>query len=88
MLTSHYNKINDVLISHKERGVREIVLFENIKRIRKARNLTQDEVAEACGVDRATISKWETGEFSPRVDKLVKLANILGCTVDELLEEK
>lgn len=85
MLTSHYNKINDVLISHKERGVREIVLFENIKRIRKARNLTQDEVAEACEVDRATISKWETGEFSPRVDKLVKLANILGCTVDELL---
>lgn len=64
------------------------MLFENIKRIRKARNLTQDEVAEACGVDRATISKWETGEFSPRVDKLVKLANILGCTVDELLEEK
>lgn len=63
------------------------MLFENIKRIRKARNLTQDEVAEACEVDRATISKWETGEFSPRVDKLTKLANILSCTVDELLAE-
>lgn len=64
------------------------MLSENIKRIRKTLNLTQDEVAEACEVDRATISKWETGEFSPRVDKLTKLASILGCTVDELLEEK
>lgn len=64
------------------------MLFENIKQIRKERNLTQDEVAEACGVDRATVSKWETGEFSPRTDKLTKLAGVLNCTVDKLLAKK
>lgn len=61
------------------------MLFENIKRFRKEQKLTQDAVAEACGVDRATISKWETGEFAPRVEKLPKLAAILNCSLDKLL---
>ena len=59
----------------------------NLKRFRESANLTQEDVAEKCGVDRATISKWETGEFSPRTDKLLVLTRTLNCSIDDLLKE-
>lgn len=61
------------------------MLGRNIKLYRQKVNLTQDAIAEACAVDRATVSKWENGDFSPRTDKLPQLAKLLNCTVDDLL---
>lgn len=54
---------------------------------RKLRNLSQAELAEACGVDRSNISRWENGEYMPHVKKLPIIAKTLGCTIDELLQE-
>ena len=59
----------------------------SIKKYRQLANITQDVVAKECLVDRATVSKWESGEFLPRADKLPQLAKLLGCTVDELLQQ-
>lgn len=53
---------------------------------RKACNLTQIELAKALGVGKATVGMWETGDRKPDIIKLKKLASILGCTTDELLE--
>jgi transcriptional regulator with XRE-family HTH domain len=50
--------------------------------------MTQAELAELVGINRTTISMWETNNSMPRADKLIQLANILGCTVDELLREE
>ena len=59
----------------------------NIKGIRESKNLTQYDLAALIGVNRSSVAMWETGEAMPRADKLVKLAEILGCTVDDLLKD-
>ncbi len=48
---------------------------------------SQIELSEALCVDRSTIAKWETGKAYPRAALLPKIAQVLGCTVDELLKE-
>lgn len=63
-------------------------MVANLLELRKKRNLIQEDIAKACKVDRATVSKWENGEFSPRVDKLLLIAKLLGCSIDELLGRK
>lgn len=58
-----------------------------IRKMRRARGLTQAKLAEALDVDTSTVTKWETGEAKPRADKLPLLAKILGCSIDELFAE-
>ena len=61
-----------------------------IRKIRRDRDLTQRELAESLRVERSTVAKWETGKSKPNSEMCIKLAAVLGCTVDELLkgEEK
>lgn len=58
--------------------------MNNLKELREKANLTQESLAKLINVDRSTIAKWETGEASPRSDKLPTLANVLNCTIDDL----
>ena len=53
---------------------------------RKARNMTQKQLAQALNVTKSAITMYETGDRSPDLVKLKKMAAILGCTTDELLE--
>lgn len=59
----------------------------NIKKIRKEQGLTQVALAEKIGVKQNTISAWENGESYPRVEVLIKLSEIFGCTLDELVRK-
>lgn len=54
---------------------------------RRLKNMTQAELACALGVERTTVSMWETGRSRPRAKMLLRLAKVLGCTVDELLRD-
>lgn len=54
---------------------------------REKNNLTQKELSLKIGVEQNTVSQWESGERLPRADKLPQLAKILGCTVDDLLND-
>ena len=58
-----------------------------IATIRKKQGLTQKDVAKAVGVDQTTVHLWETGKTSPRVGTLIRLAEFLKCTVNDLLQE-
>lgn len=49
--------------------------------------LTQENVASSLTVDRSTVAKWENGDAFPRVEKMVKLAKLYNCTVDDLLKD-
>lgn len=49
--------------------------------------LSQEALAERLGVSRQAVSKWETGEATPELTKLVLLAKVFGVTTDELLSE-
>lgn len=61
--------------------------MSRIQEIRKEKNLRQEDVALALGVERSTVAKWETGIASPRAELFPKLAKIFGCTIDELFDE-
>lgn len=58
----------------------------SIKEKREERGMTQVGLAKAMGVSQQAIAKWEIGAGMPRADKLMQLARIFDCTVDELLK--
>ena len=55
-----------------------------IQQKRKETGLSQQYIAECLGVTQGAVSQWEKGQAMPSADKLPQLAQILGCTVDEL----
>lgn len=55
------------------------------RELRERRDLSQEEVAKVLGVNRTAVVKWETGANKPRLDKVVELAKLFRCTVDDLL---
>lgn len=59
-------------------------LGERLFELRKAKSLSQEEVAERLGVTRQTVSKWETGQSTPDFDKVLPLCELYGITTDEL----
>ncbi len=60
-------------------------LHENIYRLRMARGMSQAELAESLEVSRQSISKWETGAAVPELEKLMRLSDVFGVTLDELV---
>ncbi len=61
-------------------------LGERLFELRKAKNLTQDEVAEKLNVTRQTVSKWETNQSTPDFDKILPLCELYGISTEELLK--
>lgn len=61
---------------------------EKIYNLRKKKNLSQEDLASVLNVSRQTISKWETGESNPDVDKIVPLCNFFEISTDEFLKGK
>lgn len=60
-------------------------LSDNIIQFRKAMGLSQEQLAEQLGVSRQAISKWETGQSVPELEKIVALSRIFGISTDALL---
>ena len=56
-----------------------------IKQYREAAKMTQVEVANKVGVSTATLIRYESGTREPRATELLKMSELFGCTVDELL---
>mgnify|MGYP000173235173 CR=1 FL=1 len=64
-----------------------MTLAEKILHLRNQQGLSQLELAEKLEVSRQSVSKWETGQSVPDLDKLIKLSDLFGITVDELVRE-
>lgn len=62
------------------------MLCENIKEIRRRKGLTQTQLANLIGVQRAVISKYESGMIEPPIKTLQKIANALGISTYALLD--
>lgn len=58
---------------------------ENLIQLRKFHDFSQEELAEMIGVSRQTMSKYETGESLPDIEKCKRLADAFGVTVDDLI---
>lgn len=59
-----------------------------IYRLRTEQNMSQGDLAEALGVSRQSVSKWETGGSVPDLEKLVKLSQLFGVSLDELVLDR
>ena len=57
----------------------------NLQFLRKKNGMTQEKLAEQMGVSRQTVSKWESGEASPELGKLLDLCDIFSCDLEQLI---
>lgn len=64
-----------------------MTLGEKLARVRKERNITQEQLADYLGVSRQSISKWESDIAYPETDKLVRMSKLFDCSLDYLLKE-
>ena len=62
-------------------------LAENLKKIRKENNLSQEDLADILGVSRQAISKWESKVSYPEMDKIVLLCKKFDLNIDDLLHK-
>lgn len=60
-------------------------LGSTIARLRAKQGLSQGDLAEALGVSRQSVSKWETNASVPEVEKLVRMSHLFHVTLDELV---
>lgn len=65
-----------------------MTLAEKILKLRTEQNLSQGDLAERLEVSRQSVSKWETAQSVPDLDKIIKLADLFGISVDELVREQ
>ena len=49
--------------------------------------LSQEDLAQLTGVSRQSVTKWETGQSAPDLDRLVEVSDVLGVSLDFLLRE-
>ena len=61
------------------------MIGKNLQKLRKQKSLTQEALAEAVGVARQTIAKWEAGESTPDLEISGRLASALEVTLDDLV---
>ena len=62
-----------------------MTLGENIVRLRTEKNWSQGDLADALDISRQSVSKWETDASVPELEKLLKLSELFGVTLDELV---
>ena len=62
-------------------------LSENLKKIRKDHNLSQEQLSELLGVSRQAISKWESSAAYPEMDKVIQICNEFNLNIDDLLNK-
>lgn len=61
---------------------------QNLAELRKYHNYSQEELADRIGVSRQTLSKYETGESLPDIDKCKLLADVFSVTIDDLINHE
>ncbi len=60
----------------------------NLIKLRRVKGLSQEELGNEIGVARQTVSKWELGETTPEMDKLLALSSLFEVSIDEMLDNK
>lgn len=61
---------------------------DKLAKMRKANNLSQEQLADELGVTRQSVSKWESGDSYPDMAKIVQLCKVLNCTINDILDDE
>lgn len=59
-------------------------MYENYAKIRDSKGLRDSDVSRATGISSGTLSDWKKGRYNLKYDKLLKIAEFLGVTTDQL----
>lgn len=62
-------------------------MYAKYAELRDKKQLTDYRVAIDTGIPQSTLSDWKNGKYTPKIDKLIKIAKYLGTTVEELYGE-
>lgn len=60
---------------------------ENLRAIRRKKNISQEELAETLNVSRQAVSRWEQNNGYPEMEKMIALSKLLNVTLDNLVSE-
>lgn len=60
---------------------------DNLKNLRKSKNLSQDDLAEKVGVSRQSVSKWECSAAYPEMNNILELCKIFNCKISDLIND-
>ena len=63
-----------------------MTIADRIQSLRKAKGMSQEELADKVGVSRQAVSKWESEQATPDLDKVVIMSDIFEVTTDYLLK--
>ena len=61
---------------------------EKLQKLRKEKKMSQEELAELLNVSRQSVSKWESGQSYPEINKLIILSDLFKVTLDDLIKDK
>ena len=64
-----------------------MIFREKLVQLRKSRNLTQEQLAEALGVSRQAVSRWEAGDSTPDMINLLGICDLFGVSADYLIHD-
>ena len=78
---------NEINLEYRQNNVRQSLVREYAY-LRKLKGLTQAEVAERAGISRTNISRFESGEYNPKLEMLVKLATAMDLDILVTLKPK
>ena len=82
MATAHKARMRGV------KGDKTMILAEKIVNLRKRMGWSQEELSEQLDVSRQSVSKWESAQSIPDMDKIVKMSTVFGVTTDYLLKDE
>lgn len=60
-------------------------MYSVYEKLRNERGMTDYQVCQETGIATATLSSWKAGRYTPKVDKLLKIAKLFNVTVTDLL---
>lgn len=75
-----------ILATKMNKGGRDMKVADRIQNLRKIKGISQEQLAEAIGVSRQAVSKWESEQSTPDLEKIVLMSNFFDVTTDYLLK--
>lgn len=68
-----------------EREETPISFRDNLQHLRDLQDMSQADLAQQIGVSRQSVAKWEAEKSYPEMDKLIKICDLFGCSLDDLV---
>lgn len=65
-----------------------MAMKDNVRRLRRSRDMTQEQLASVLGVERATVAQWESGMSYPRMSTAIELVRFFGISLDDLMADR